>query len=365
MKKRIVISVSNDLSYDQRMQRHALCLCEAGFDVLLLGRELPHSIPLKQMPFQQFRLKCWFNKGKLFYLEFQIRLFWFLLFKPATILLAVDLDTLLPNFIAARLKGSKLVHDAHEYFVEVPELSNRRVSRFFWDSIGNACIEQCNVAYTVGEELALELSKRYAMPFQTIRNLPLLGNFNHAVQTNNPLPVILYQGALNEGRALEPLIVAMHQLNAILWIVGEGDLSSKLRAMVKAEQLEEKVKFWGFVEPQALKQITLQANIAYNLLEPQGLSYQLSLANKFFDYIHAGVPQLCANFIAYQKINEKFQVALLLNTQTHAIVSAVDQLLTNKALYQTLKDNCKQAAKVYNLENESVLLRQIYHQLCN
>ena len=347
------------------MHRHASCLSDAGYKIILVGRELPHSIPLKEMNFEQKRLTCWFQKGKLFYIEFQIRLFFCLLFLPKANLVAVDLDTLLPNFIVSKIKGVKLVHDAHEYFVEVPEVTNRPLTSFFWDAIGKACIVHCHLAYTVGEELAIELSNRYEKKFECIKNLPLLINEIRALNSNSDLPVVLYQGALNEGRALENLILAMHQVPAILWIVGEGDLSKQLRNLVIQEQLTSKVKFLGFVAPNELRKITKQAYIAYNLLEPKGLSYQFSLANKFFDYIHAEVPQLCANFISYQRINEKYKVALLLNADINSIVNALHLLLNDSVLYNELKANCKKAAQVYNLQNESKALLQYYNQLCS
>jgi glycosyltransferase involved in cell wall biosynthesis len=317
------------------------------------------------MPFEQFRLKCWFNKGKLFYIEFQIRLLLFLLFKPADCFVAIDLDTLLPNFITTKIRGSKLVHDAHEYFVEVPELSNRKISQFFWDTIGNACIAQCNLQYTVAEELAQVLSSKYQAAFKTVRNVPPLLTDQPTLKTTNEVPVVLYQGALNQGRGLEQLILAMHQLPIILWIVGEGDLSQDLRNLVKQEGLAQQIKFWGFVEPQSLREITLKADIAYNLLEPKGLSYQFSLANKFFDYMHAGIPQLCADFITYQTINQTHKVALLLDCNTDSIVTAIQQLLSNKQLYAELKANCVKASKVYNLEIESEKLLRYYQNLWN
>jgi glycosyltransferase involved in cell wall biosynthesis len=347
------------------MQRHLICLTEAGYDTILVGRELPSSIPLKPMPFEQFRLKCWFNKGKLFYIEFQIRLLLFLLFKPADCFVAIDLDTLLPNFITTKIRGSKLVHDAHEYFVEVPELSNRKISQFFWDTIGNACIAQCNLQYTVAEELAQVLSSKYQAAFKTVRNVPPLLIDQSTFKTSNEVPVVLYHGALNQGRGLEQLILAMHQLPVVLWIVGEGDLSQDLRNLVKQEGLAQQIKFWGFVEPHSLREITLKADIAYNLLEPKGLSYQFSLANKFFDYMHAGIPQLCADFITYQTINQTHKVALLLDCNTDSIVTAIQQLLSNKQLYAELKANCVKASKVYNLEIESEKLLRYYQNLWN
>ena len=48
MGKRIVISVTNDLSVDQRVDRAARTLVNAGWEVLLVGRKLPDSQPLAE-----------------------------------------------------------------------------------------------------------------------------------------------------------------------------------------------------------------------------------------------------------------------------------------------------------------------------
>src|SRR3712207_8986788 len=52
--------------------------------------------------------RSYFNKGKLFYLEFTIRLFGYLLFQSYDAYGAVDLDTALPVFIKAKLTGKPL-----------------------------------------------------------------------------------------------------------------------------------------------------------------------------------------------------------------------------------------------------------------
>jgi uncharacterized protein (DUF302 family) len=73
--KKIYFTVINDLSYDQRMQRICSSLASAGYDVTLVGRKLKSSKELKNQLFKQMRLKCFINKGKFFYLEYNIRLF--------------------------------------------------------------------------------------------------------------------------------------------------------------------------------------------------------------------------------------------------------------------------------------------------
>ena len=105
--KRITFTVTNDLSYDQRMQRICTSLVKAGYDVLLVGRKLNDSVVLKKEAFKQKRLYCFFKKGFLFYAEFNLRLFFSLLFIKTDAVCAIDLDTILPCYFISALRGKK------------------------------------------------------------------------------------------------------------------------------------------------------------------------------------------------------------------------------------------------------------------
>src|SRR6476620_6471580 len=100
----IILVVTNELSYDQRMSRICTSLALAGYRVLLIGRNTKRSIPLAPQPFQQKRLNLLFSRGKLFYLEFNIRLGVYLALKKSRVLCAIDLDTILPCYFISRIK---------------------------------------------------------------------------------------------------------------------------------------------------------------------------------------------------------------------------------------------------------------------
>src|ERR1700748_435054 len=105
MKRRIFCTVTNDLNYDQRMIRICTSLVGAGYEVVLVGREWGGARPLAERPFGQHRLTMWFRRGKLFYLEYQFRLFFYLLTQKMDAICAIDLDTILPCFFFFRLRG--------------------------------------------------------------------------------------------------------------------------------------------------------------------------------------------------------------------------------------------------------------------
>lgn len=363
--KRIICTVSNDLTYDQRMIRICGTLAEAGIEVTLLGRELPDSRPLQSQPFAQKRLKLYFNKGKFFYLALNIRLFFLLLFSKFDIVYSVDLDTLLAGRIASALRRKTSVFDAHEYFTEVPELAARPVSKSIWELAAKLAIPGLKHAITVCGSLADVFEKRYGVHFEVIRNVPksrppILNN----EKAESPF-VLIYQGVLNDGRGLEECIIAMKQLpNSQLWICGEGDLSKELRQLTQENGLSSQVKFWGKLPPDELTKLTLQAHLGLNLLKNKGLNYYFSLANKAFDYIQAGLPSLGMKFPEYQLLNEKYDVFQLIDElEPDAIAAAIKQLQSDKQRYEQLAANCKAAAKQLNWELESEKLLDFFAKL--
>ena len=361
-KKKIIVTVSNDLTYDQRMIRICTSLIDSDYEVLLVGRKLSTSLPIIEQVFSQKRLSCWFNKGKLFYIEYNLRLFIYLFFKPADAYSVVDLDTLVSGTFLAKIKSKILIFDAHEYFEEVPEVTNRPMVKKIWKMIAHWFIPQADLAYTVNRALADIFTKKYHKKFEVIRSVPYPYPLLHTKIIKTPR-IILYQGALNMGRGLTQLIEAMQHIDAECWIAGEGDLSGKLRILVEDLNLKHKVKFLGYIQPDELKHITSQVYLGYNVMENIGLSYYYSLANKFFDYIQAEVPQICAPFPEYKHINQKFEVAVLSNCTVKEIVSGINILLLDSQFYSKLQSECIRAKPIFNWENEDEKLKSLYRNV--
>jgi glycosyltransferase involved in cell wall biosynthesis len=260
------------------------------------------------------------------------------------------------------LRRKKRLFDAHEYFTEVPEVTSRPLVQFFWSMIARICLPFYRYAYTVGPALAGIFEKKYGLKFKVLRNVPALAGPKPQAQSRN---VLLYQGALNAGRGIEAILQAMQQLDGLeLWLAGEGDLSQKLRTMALELGVQEKVRFLGFVKPEALKALTQQAWLGLNVLENKGLSYYYSLANKFFDYVQAGVPVLTMDFPEYRALNAQHEVAVLLDRlRPEALVSAIRHLQQDPEAYRRLQQATQAARLEWNWEKEEQVLLTCWDEL--
>ena len=361
--KKIIFTVTNDLNFDQRMQRICGTLADAGYKVSLVGRKLKDSLPLSGKNYKQQRLNCWFARGKLFYAEFNTRLFFYLLFKKTDCICAIDLDTILPVYYISKIKGIKRVYDAHEYFSQLDEVVTRPNIYRFWHRIEKKMIPKFKDGYTVCESLAGEFKKNYDANYQVIRNMPLLSTTTKQERLPN---IILYQGAVNRGRGLDKLALAMKNVNAQLWVCGSGNFMEEMKQVVQANNLSDKIIFYGMLEPTALKKKTQDSYIAINSFERTGLNQYLSLSNKFFDYIHADIPQVTMNYPEYKKINDQYKIAELIDDLDPAtITNAINKLLNDKELYSQLKQNCLKAKQELNWQKEKERLLNFYLHLFN
>jgi GGDEF domain-containing protein len=120
----------------------------------------------------------------------------------------------------------------------------------------------------------------------------------------------------------------------------------------------------GSLLPEDLRQLTPTASIGISLFDDSCLHNRVSLANRFFDFIHAGVPQICSDLPAYREINDRYDIALLLeDTTIENIANALNKLMCDELLYCRLSSNCQQAARDLNWQREQVILREYYGSL--
>lgn len=357
--QRVILAVSNDITTDQRLHKVCTSLHKRGFSPLLVGRNRPTSIPLSDRSYQTQRLPMWFDSGKFFYLELNIRLFFFLLFRKVDIITANDLDTLLPCFLVARLKGVKLVYDSHEYFTEVPELAHRAFERKLWTRLEEFIFPRLSQVSTVAASIADIYSHKYNVPVKVVRNLP-----NKSVD-HSPSPkmvrekVILYQGAINMGRGIELMMETMPLLpEYVFWIIGDGPLFAELSARARTRP---NIQFLGRVPFEKLSAYTEKAIIGLSLEEDLGLNYRFALPNKIFDYLQAQVPIICSDLPEMKQVVNAYGLGRVLTERNpSALAQLIKEMVSDEDLMRDFQKNCAKASRVLNWESEEEVLLSLY-----
>ncbi len=364
--KTIIVSVSNDLFSDQRVRKMCDSIQSMGFSIVLLGRKLPDSNDITDRNYKIRRFKLPFTKGAFFYASLNIRLFFYLLFHKADVLVANDLDTLLANYLISKIKGIPLVYDTHEYFTEVPELEGRKAKQV-WLKIEKRIFPKLKYVITVNKSIADIYSAKYGNSISIVRNLPNKLNKFEAL-TKKELQIehidkyIIMQGAgINMDRGAEELVEAMLYVNNTkLLIVGNGDIIPKLKVEVNSSNLKDKVIFIEKQNHKRLMSYTYHAELGLSLDKDSNMNYRFSLPNKIFDYINMGIPILVSDLVELRNIVNNYNVGRVLKQHSPKEIAKQINEMIEQDCKTMLKANLDKASNELNWETQEAVIKDIY-----
>jgi len=367
--KTIIVSVINDLVTDQRVQRTCSVLKEHGFEVLLFGRELKNSASAAHLPYKTKRIKMLFTSGPLFYLFFNLRLYFFLLSSKADALFANDLDTLWANNKAAKIKNIPLIYDSHEIFCEVPELQKTPLKKRIWERLEKRIVPKLNNCITVNHSIAAYFNQKYGTKFSVVRNIPdQPRNFVPKSKQELGIPtnekIIIFQGAgINIDRGAEELVKAMEFTNAQLFIIGGGDVFPILKKLVSQLNLGHKIFIKDKMPKTDLIHYTFNADLGVSIDKDTNLNYHFSLPNKIFDYIQAGLPVLSSNLPEIKSLISRYNIGSTIENHEPKHIAERLNYMLNAPEYTTWKENTKKASIENSWENEKKHLSEILEAL--
>lgn len=367
-KKRAIISVINDLVTDQRVDKTASVLVDLGFDVLMVGRRKTDSPHMPERDYETIRMRLLWEKGPLFYAEYNIRLLFLLLSRPAELLVSNDLDTLLPNYLVHKIKRIPVVYDSHEYFTATPELVERPKVQRIWKWIEKSIVPKLKSCITVNASIANLFEQEYHVPFRVVRNIPRQHQ-NNGIPTRSSLglpdnkKIVLLQGSgINVQRGAEEAVECMQYLdNVLLLIIGGGDVLPVLKKMVNELSLQTKVMFVTRQTPANLAGYTANADIGLTIDKDTNINYRFSLPNKLFDYIYAGVPVLATTLVELKNIIQEYEIGEFIeNHDPKHIAAKINTMLSDEKQLSLYKSNTRKAAAELNWDIEKKTLIEMF-----
>ena len=255
--------------------------------------------------------------------------------RPAGLYWASDLYTLPALADAARRHDARLVYDSRELYAALDSAHGRPWVGAVWAAVERRFIGRADAVLTVGDAIADRLAERYRVSRPTVLyNAPETARAvpdRTALHRTLALPddgrmVVLYQGLFRDGRGLPALVQATRDVAGVrLVLIGEGVLADE---MVEAgADLGDRLVVHPFVPPDRLAALTPGADLGACLIEPLTESLRLSLPNKLFEYLSAGVPVLASPLPELRAVVDQGVGVLADPQDPGAVVSALRRAL--------------------------------------
>ncbi|HVY74700.1 MAG TPA: glycosyltransferase [Puia sp.] len=378
---RVEVTVISDLVTDYRVHKICQTLTEAGYRVRLTGSKSRQSLDLEPREYETCRIKPWFRRTALFYLEYNIRLFFRLLFRKTDVYLANDLDVIPATRALALMRRKPLVYDSHEYFLGVAGMDGKPLRRKIWGLVERRLFKRLKYGYTVCESISRLYREEYGKTLLVVRNLPWLNGRQEAyseeeklqiAQIDNLIPkgkhLLLLQGAgINAFRGAEELVRSMNFLDGKdfhLLLIGGGDVLGNIRKMIGTHQLQDKITIIPKLPFRWLPHFTKQAQLGLSIDHPDVPNHRYSLPNKLFEYLHAGVPVLASHMVEQERIIDQYQVGSFIDShEPERIAQKIVEIFQDSQQWKIWQENTRLVKKELNWENECKIIIDLFKQV--
>jgi len=196
-----------------------------------------------------------------------------------------------------------------------------------------------------------------------INNFPKKDELYEPVDWLNRKNEICYIGGISKIRGIVELIKALEYVNTTLHLAGNFE-SKELKKEVMNLKGWKKVKYYGFVDRNKIKEILKTVKIGIVTLHPTQ-NYIYSLPVKMFEYMSAGIPVVASNFSLWRDLIEKNNAGICVNPlNPKEIAEAINILLNNNNLAKNMGLNGRKLIEEkYNWAKEEEKLISLYKKL--
>ena len=177
--------------------------------------------------------------------------------------------------------------------------------------------------------------------------------------------LILQGSGINKDRGAEEAVEMMPYLDDILLvIIGGGDVFEDLKKIIMQLNIQDKVLILNKVPYNELLAYTQIADLGLSLDKGTNLNYEYSLPNKVFDYIQCRIPLFVSNRHVVAKLVKDNDIGVVFDEHhPKDMAKIITTIFTDKERLKQWHVNLKKAAEIYNWENESIKLKEIYQNL--
>jgi glycosyltransferase involved in cell wall biosynthesis len=182
-------------------------------------------------------------------------------------------------------------------------------------------------------------------------------------------PILLYQGAFREDQGIEELLSALpgpalRDVPLVTAFLGFGRMEARLREAASAS--DGRIVVLPPVPSEELLEWTVGASLAFVGAPPRTINLGLTIPNKLFESLMAGVPVVVAGGTAVARLVAEAGAGIVVEPWTAA--SLADALATTLAAPDAERDALRRRARDaaltrYNWETERTGLVELYRTL--
>lgn len=270
------------------------------------------------------------------------------------------------------------VYDAHEYVAGLARYGPR-TRRWIagWHDLEREFIRSASRVVTVSPEIAERLQRDYRLrrrPAVVLNCPPLTApaaadtrNIRQEVGLQPDIPLLAYAGGLAPARGLSTAVEALVHLPAVhlaLVCVPNAHVShvADLRATAERLGVSDRVHFLDPVSPDDVPHFLSTADIAVHTLR-HFVNHEVTLPNKIFEYIHAGVPVVVSDVKAMATLVRQHEIGEVFRADdAKDLARAVRTVLASRVKYSDrIRD--PELKRQYSWARQAAVLVQLYGEV--
>jgi len=397
--KLVVVLVSNDCEYDNRVQKTVKALCADGYMVILNTVYKKENIRLSFLEVEQLSIKSKFwnpslsidelfkfipkkvkKKVKPGLLKYYRYLSYTNLWKneaypePLEVIIANDLITLpVGVLLKRRHPNAKLVYDSHEYELHrMPPLT--RLNKLFVRALEGFCIRYCDDIITCSHYIADEMQQIYGTyPISCIYNSPSRDKLpigkNHLrddLKLESDSIILLHVGKLTYGRGIEVIAHYLRDLPNV-HLVNLGGWDNTFKASIDSTiddlNIESQFHFLEPVPPNNVVDYIKGVDIGIISIENLTKSYEYSMPNKLFEMSFAKIPIMVNKDLKCAGLVKKYNFGIDFDIYSfNSFEATIKSILKNKESFYSQK-SFSEFSKIYSLKTQENKLENIVNNL--
>jgi glycosyltransferase involved in cell wall biosynthesis len=290
----------------------------------------------------------------------------------ADLYLAADLYSL-P--LAARLAAagqSGLVYDSRELYRAIAALEGRWLTQRFWSWLERRYARRADAVLTVNNSIAEILRAEYG-DVRVLHNYPDAvadsassgsDRLRKALDIPAAQRILLSQGGLQSGRGALLCVDALSRIDgAALVFLGDGPMRDEILLHARVQGVQDRVHVLPAVPSDELLSWTAGADVGLCMIENLGRSYYLSLPNKLFEYIAAGLPVVGSDFPEIGRVLRESGAGMPVPAENADVLAeTLRQLLADPARLETLRRRSRAARTEYQWRSEESLFHSLLEE---